>query len=308
MIGDTGPGISEDELAELFAAFKQGQAGEDVGGTGLGLTLSRHLAEGMGGSLQLSSVLGQGTLAHLRLPLLSENIVVDPRATNTRVTRMLDDCRISALVVEDDIASCEILVDLLQQIGCETYAAHDGREGLAMCHAHKFDIIFTDIRMPGLNGLEMFRQLRERPNYQATPIVAVSASSLEHERTYYLAQGFQEFIGKPYAFDDIFKALRRFTAARFEGDLSDGDELSPSLAQESLHQPDLQPISSLLTDFVAAAASGDMGNCKKIMAALTVEQLGKQRHQQLLTALRQYDLERVENFLSTWLSALEKDN
>jgi two-component system aerobic respiration control sensor histidine kinase ArcB len=300
VIGDTGPGISEAELAELFAAFKQGQAGEDVGGTGLGLTLSRHLAQGMGGSLQLSSVLGQGTLAHLRLPLLSENIAIDLRDTGAQVTRMAEDCHITALVVEDDFASCEILVDLLQQIGCDTYAAHDGREGLAMCHAHHFDIIFTDIRMPGMNGLEMFRQLRQRPNYQTTPIVAVSASSLEHERTYYLAQGFQEFIGKPYAFDDIFNALRQFTAARFEGD--NHQDAPSSHALTEFPPPNLLPLHSRLQDFVAAAASGDMGSCKRIMAELTLEQLGKQRHQHLSTALRQYDLERVEMLIKQWLA------
>lgn len=300
VIGDTGPGISDDELADLFAAFKQGQAGEDVGGTGLGLTLSRHLAQGMGGSLKLSSVLGQGTLAHLCLPLLSENVLLDPRDTKVSVKRMVEGCQVKALVVEDDFASCEILVDLLQQIGCDTYAAHDGREGLAMCHAHAFDIIFTDIRMPGLNGLEMFRQLRERPNYQTTPIVAVSASSLEHERTYYLAQGFQNFIGKPYAFDDIFNALRQFTSASFEGD-DIRDKPMPSPILESLPQPELLPIKFLLQEFVAAAASGDMGSCKKLMTNLTVEQLGKQRHQQLLTALRQYDLERVEALVNSWL-------
>src|SRR5690606_971865 len=229
VIGDTGPGISEEELSELFAAFKQGQAGEDNGGTGLGLALSRHLAQGMGGSLQLSSVLGQGTLAHLRLPLANENVLLDAREIKASVKRMEDGCQVKALVVEDDSASCEILVDLLQQIGCDTYAAHDGREGLAMCHAHDFDIIFTDIRMPGLNGLEMLRQLRERPSYSTTPVVAVSASSLEHERTYYLAQGFQEFIGKPYSFDDIFNALRHFTAAIFEGD----DAIAGASANES---------------------------------------------------------------------------
>ncbi len=307
VIGDTGPGISEQELADLFAAFKQGQAGEDVGGTGLGLTLSRHLAEGMGGSLHLSSVLGQGTLAHLRLPLVSENIVLDTRQ-QPKATRMEENCHIKALVVEDDFASCEILMDLLQQIGCDTYAAHDGREGLAMCQAHEFDIIFTDIRMPGMNGLEMFRQLRLRDNYQQTPIVAVSASSLEHERSYYLAQGFQEFIGKPYAFDDIVKALRQFTAARFTDDaeVKLAGENHPALSL--LQQPDLAAQKNLLAELNKAAASGDMAKCKKIMAEFSAENIGAQRHQQLSTALRQYDLERVETLINAWLISSGNQN
>ncbi|MEN0039426.1 MAG: ATP-binding protein [Cellvibrio sp.] len=300
VIGDTGPGISEQELAELFAAFKQGQAGEDAGGTGLGLTLSRHLAEGMGGSLKLSSILGQGTLAHLRLPLVSESVVLDPRDNQQQMQRLQLGTECKVLVVEDDQASCEILVDLLQEIGCETYAAHDGREGLAMCQAQQFDIIFTDIRMPHLNGLEMFRRLRLLPNYSNIPIVAVSASSLEHERTYYLGQGFQEFIGKPYAFDDVFKALQHHARVDFDNQADVKNEARPVDDIEI----DLSPIKTLLRQLADLAESGDMSASKKLIGELTIDQLGAQRHQQLLNALRQYDLEKVEALSKRWLETI----
>lgn len=297
VIGDTGPGISEQELAELFAAFKQGQAGEDAGGTGLGLALSRHLAEGMGGSLQLSSILGQGTLAHLRLPLVSENIVLDARDTRQQMQHLQVGTQCKVLVVEDDHASCEILVDLLQQIGCETYAAHDGREGLALCQAQQFDIVFTDIRMPHLNGLEMLYRLRSLAGYSDIPIVAVSASSLEHERAYYLSRGFQEFIGKPYAFDDVFKALQRYAKVKFDG--------ASYCAQAAVviddAAVDLNPLKPLLKNLAGVAASGDMTACKRIVSELTIEQLGKQRHQQATQALRQYDLEKLESLCNDWL-------
>lgn len=298
VIGDTGPGISDEELAELFAAFKQGQAGEDAGGTGLGLTLSRHLAEGMGGSLKLSSILGQGTLAHLRLPLASENIVLDTRDSREQAQRLRTGTECKVLVVEDDQASCDILVDLLQQIGCETYAAHDGREGLAMCQAQQFDIIFTDIRMPYLNGLDMLHRLRVLPAYSNTPLIAVSASSLEHERTYYLAQGFQEFIGKPYAFNDVFNALRQFAQVEFDSAIASAGGMD-AIDDANI---DLRPITSELQNLVAVAASGDMTASKKIIAELRADQLGKQRHQQLVNALRLYDLERVELLSKSWLS------
>lgn len=298
VIGDTGPGISEQELAELFSAFKQGQAGEDSGGTGLGLTLSRHLAEGMGGSLKLSSILAQGTLAHLRLPLVSESVALDTHENQQQMQRIQMGTECKALVVEDDPASCEILVDLLQQIGCETYAAHDGREGLAMCQAQQFDIVFTDIRMPHLNGLEMLRRLRALPNYAETPMVAVSASSLEHERAYYLTQGFQDFIGKPYAFEDVFKALQHYAQVDFEHEVK---SVNDDNARDDA-EVDLNPIKSILGKLVVVAESGDMGASKKIISELTAEQLGKQRHQQLLNALRLYDLEKVEWLVNGWLA------
>jgi two-component system aerobic respiration control sensor histidine kinase ArcB len=295
VIGDTGPGISEQELAELFSAFKQGQAGEEAGGTGLGLTLSRHLAEGMGGSLKLSSILGQGTLAHLRLPLMSENVLLDPRDTQQQVSRLQPGSQCKVLVVEDDLASYEILVDLLQQIGCETYAAHDGREGLALCQAQTFDIIFTDIRMPHLNGLEMLRRLRALPGYENTPIVAVSASSLEHERHYYLTQGFQEFIGKPYAFDDVFSALKHYLHVAFD---TDNNISEPEPADDT--PVDLSLIANRLKELAEAAASGEMSVAKKIITAFTTHQLGKHRHQQLINAMRQYDLEKIEELVREW--------
>lgn len=298
VIGDTGPGIAEKELAELFAAFKQGQAGEDAGGTGLGLALSRHLAEGMGGSLQLSSVLGQGTLAYLVLPLTREQVVPEQQRLKQQVKRLEPGRKCSVLVVEDDPASCEILVDLLRQIGCETLAARDGREGLLHCASRHFDIIFTDIRMPGINGLDMLRKLRTEPAYSTTPIVAVSASSLEHERAFYLAEGFQDFIGKPYAFEDIFSSLRTFTGASFIGE--EGNEVSTGVDEEFV-VTEIAAIRTELETLARYAASGDMSNSKKMIASLTPEQLGSQRHQQLLSALRQYDLERVEKLVHIWL-------
>lgn len=298
VIGDTGPGISEQELAELFAAFKQGQAGEDAGGTGLGLALSRHLAEGMGGSLQLSSILGQGTLAHLRLPLVSENIALDARDTQQQIQHLQLGTQCKVLVVEDDHASCEILVDLLQQIGCETYAAHDGREGLALCQTQQFDIVFTDIRMPHLNGLEMLYRLRSLAGYSDIPIVAVSASSLEHERAYYLSRGFQEFIGKPYAFDDVFKALQRYAKVKFDG----ASYKTQAVIQVDDAAVDLTLLKPVLKNLAAVSASGDMTACKKIVSELTMEQLGKQRHQQMTNALRQYDLEKLEALCKGWLA------
>jgi two-component system aerobic respiration control sensor histidine kinase ArcB len=299
VIGDTGPGIAEKELAELFAAFRQGQAGEEAGGTGLGLALSRHLAEGMGGRLELSSVLGQGTLAYLTLPLAQQHVALEHHNPKQQVQRLQTDTQCRALVVEDDSASCEILADLLRQIGCETNTARDGQEGLLQCANRRFDIIFTDIRMPGLNGLEMLRKLRTDPAYATTPMIAVSASSLEHERAFYLAEGFQDFIGKPYAFDDICNALRQFAGVSFAG-----EEVVPSTtgAEVEAAPADITALEPQLLALAKSAAGGDMSNTKKMLADLTPEQLGSQRHQQLLQAVRNYDLERIEKLIHTWLA------
>lgn len=299
LITDTGPGIAPQELNQLFSAFRQGQAGEETGGTGLGLALSKHLAIVMDGSLELTSQLGEGTQARLRLPLPVESVARLESTMSAKVACLAPGSDCQVLVVEDDQASCDVLFNLLEQIGCRTFAAANGREGLARCAEQYFDIVFTDIRMPDMNGLEMLKQLRANPSYQHTPIVAVSASSLEHERTYYLAQGFQEFIGKPYNFDEIFSALIHHTNAQFETQRHPDD--SENAIQESAI--DITVIAPVLQQIQTAAASGDMANCKKMVAELAPELLGKERYQQLLTAVKQYDLERVEELAHEWLDS-----
>lgn len=298
-ISDTGPGIAPQELQQLFSAFRQGQAGEDAGGTGLGLTLSRHLAQGMGGNLELTSQLGRGTQARLHLPLPTETIQLPTNHSPRSLPQLAAGASCKLLVVEDDKDSCDVLVSLLAQLGCEVSSAANGRQGLEACAQAEFNMIFTDIRMPDLNGLEMLHRLRQLPRYADKPLVAVSASSLDHERSYYLAQGFQDFIGKPYSFEEIFRALEKFSGARFEA--GDGEVQAAPTPDEN-NPGNLAPLFPLLRQLAQAAVSGDMSQCRRLVADFTPQQLGSTRLQQLQTALKQYNLEQVEQLATLWLS------
>ncbi len=307
VISDTGTGIAPEELSQLFSAFKQGQAGEDVGGTGLGLTLSRYLAEGMGGSLTLKSELGQGTNAYLRLPLPSETII-QPQLTQTLAQHIKPGTHCNVLVVEDDEASKEVLVDLLTQIGCATSAANNGREGLTLCENKSFDIIFTDIRMPDMNGVEMLKHIRMNPENRHAPVIAVSASSLEHERTYYLAQGFQDFIGKPYDFNDIFVALHHYAHAEFSSHQASDESTYTTSVTATETDVAITPLLPLLERLLEAAVSGDMTDVKQWLKHLDETKLGPHRYQPLMTAVRQYDLERVEQVVRHFIQEAQSIN
>jgi two-component system, OmpR family, aerobic respiration control sensor histidine kinase ArcB len=303
VVTDSGTGIPEKELSELFVAFKQGIAGEHAGGTGLGLTLSRHLAEAMGGSLQLQSQIGVGTKAFLHLPFTQESIRLSENDLE-KIKSVSLSKNVNVLVVEDDLDSNQVLVDLLAQVGCRVTAAMNGREGIDKSATENFDLIFTDIRMPDVNGLQMLQTLRAQPRYQQIPMIAVSASSLEHEREYYLAQGFQDFIGKPYAFDEIFQALVKFAGAQYDESVSENtvDDSLP-LSNEKM---DLQKIHTELEILLAYAAQGDMSNTKSTLAKLDPDALGKENHQHLMNALKNYRLEKVEALVRGWLELLEK--
>lgn len=307
---DTGPGIAEQELAQLFAAFTQGKSGEEAGGTGLGLVISKHIAEHLGGELRLHSQVGKGTHADLRLPLQIEyqaQLQTSQPLTQAKLSAT-SQCRV--LVVEDDAASREILVNLLRDIGCTVTVATDGAQGLALALSQPLDIVFTDIRMPNLSGTDMLKALRNSIAKDALPVIAVSASSLEHERTFYLGEGFHEFIGKPYQFRDIYTALQQFTAVEFTATECAAPANAPSSGQDSeksdwndAHK--LQALAQQLGALKACFNSGDMNGSKKLFALQSAQTLGASAHQKIHHALRQYDLVLAETFLDELLAEIE---
>lgn len=301
---DTGPGIAEQELKQLFAAFKQGKSGEESGGTGLGLVISKHIAESLGGELTLDSLLGKGTRAHLRLPISIEyNAQLDNNHPVAHA-KLAAGSQCKVLVIEDDLASREILVNLLRDMGCEVIVATDGAQGLAQAISQSLDIVFTDIRMPNLSGTDMLKELRKTIAKDALPVIAVSASSLEHERTFYLGEGFHEFIGKPYQFRDIYTALQKFTQVEFVT-LEDTPK-EENLTEKACwnNEAELRELQQQLQTLKASLNSGDMNNSKKLFARQSAKTLGNTAHQKIQNALRQYDLVLAESFLDELLAEI----
>lgn len=304
---DTGLGISEQELQQLFAAFKQGKAGEESGGTGLGLVISKHIAESLGGQLTLNSEPNKGTHAYLRLPIAIEyNTQLDssPQISHAKLTES-SHCKV--LVVEDDFASRDLLFNLLRDMGCDVIMAMDGAEGLALAISQAPDIIFTDIRMPNLSGTDMLKELRRTIAKDDLPVIAVSASSLEHERTFYLGEGFHEFIGKPYQFRDIYSALKRFTRVEFIAEEHAITEQNPTEKHCWSSHQELRALQEQLLILKANFSNGDMNNSKKLFALQSTKTLGIHAHQHIQNAIRQYDLVLAEKFLDELLEEVSKE-
>lgn len=305
-ITDTGPGISAQELESLFAAFRQGKSGEEFGGTGLGLVISKHIAENLGGEITLTSEPGKGTRAHLRLPLTIEQNADIDKTSLIAQAKLAEGCHCKVLVIEDDPASRDLLVNLLKDIGCETFSAINGKEGLQQAIAQKPDIIFTDIRMPELSGTDMLKALRNTYAKNELPVIAVSASSLEHERNFYLGEGFHEFIGKPYQFSDIYSALQNFAGVQFITTVNmTAPETSDEPERADWHNPaDLAILYRQLETLKIALNTGDMNASKKLFAQQSIQTLGKESYQKINNALRQYDLVLAEQFLDGLLAEI----
>ncbi|MBI2503276.1 MAG: response regulator [Candidatus Latescibacteria bacterium] len=215
---DTGRGITPEEQETLFQPFQQGQAGLQRGGTGLGLAVSKRLVELMGGELRLESTPGQGSrfFFGLHLPPAAGQIRQELQGEWNRVVRLAPGQQVKALVADDVAENRAILAQLLQTIGVEVHLAVDGAEAVELFQRQKPDIVFMDIRMPVMDGMEAMQRLRADGGQQALKIVAVSASTLEHERQHYLEAGFDEFIGKPVRVDQIYRCLAEQLGVEYE--------------------------------------------------------------------------------------------
>ncbi len=212
-VEDTGPGIGADEQRELFQPFVQTASGRRAKeGTGLGLALSRQLAQQMGGDVVLGSASEHGCTFRIDVPLQpAQADAVVPEAR--RVVSLAPGQPAWRILVADDVLENRVLLrSLLAAVGFDVREAPSGAVTLELWQAWQPHLIWMDKRMPGIDGLEATRRIRALEAGQRgrqTKILALSASALDHERDAILAAGCDDFLGKPFREDAVFAAMRR---------------------------------------------------------------------------------------------------
>ncbi len=217
-IADTGVGIAQSELDSLFEAFVQTESGRNSNvGTGLGLAISQKFVALMGGKLQVTSAVGQGTT--FTFDLGCEDIEEPHHAPSPlKIVRwhLADGEPSYRILVADDVAeNREILVELLKQWGLTVFEARDGEEAIAQHHQHHPELIFMDIKMPKLNGIDAIQQIQTESSSPLPKMIAFTASAFEEDRQNILATGCDDFIRKPFRQEDILKSLTRHLHAQF---------------------------------------------------------------------------------------------
>jgi signal transduction histidine kinase/DNA-binding response OmpR family regulator len=215
---DTGRGITPEEQEILFQPFQQGEAGRREGGTGLGLALSQRQLELMGSRLELESEMGKGSRFsfELSLPQATAEVKEGDDTEWTRVQGLAFGNEVKALVADDIEENRAVLAQLLRNVGVEVLLAIDGQEGLEMAIENRPDIVFMDIRMPRMDGLESMQRIREEMGENGPKVAAVSASTLEHERKRYLEMGFDDFIGKPVRVESLYASMAELLGVEFD--------------------------------------------------------------------------------------------
>ncbi|MEH2205133.1 MAG: CHASE2 domain-containing protein [Nostoc sp.] len=216
-IEDTGIGMSPDQLEKIFLPFEQvGEAGQRSEGTGLGLAISQKIAVLMESQIQVQSHLGEGSLFWLDLTV-SVPLDHDWRGGSLPVTdyiptpQKITGIQGSApqiLIVDDDRIHCSMLTNLLQEIGCRTLEATDGKHGLQVAIEHNPDVILLDLAMPNMDGFELMVHLQANPQTCSIPIIVSSASVFEENRQRSLEAGATAFLPKPLQIDELLNRLR----------------------------------------------------------------------------------------------------
>jgi signal transduction histidine kinase/CheY-like chemotaxis protein len=223
-VHDTGIGISEEAQKNLFQSFTQADASttRKYGGTGLGLAISRKLVELMGGTLNVTSRLGEGSTFSftLQLPKQKADAPGDrpPVATfeysgnahTTASPTIPKDTHV--LLAEDGKVNQLVAVRLLQQLGCTVDIANNGLEAVEAWRKNQYRIILMDCHMPEMDGYEATRRIRElemKQNSKPTQIIALTASTMEGDRELCLAAGMSDFTSKPISKQALDAALKK---------------------------------------------------------------------------------------------------
>jgi signal transduction histidine kinase/ActR/RegA family two-component response regulator len=210
VVEDSGRGIAPGEMEAVFAAFEQTASGQHSGeGTGLGLAISKGFVELMGGRIEVSSTPGAGSRFDVTVPLeaaADRRVLAEPKRV-VGANHAGSPARM--LIVDDHAENRLVLTGLLSPLGFELREASGGEEALAIWRKWRPRLIWLDLRMPGIDGLEVARRLRaeEQAAGETQPclIVAVTASAFEQDRAQLLDSGCDRIVSKPFSADAIFE-------------------------------------------------------------------------------------------------------
>jgi PAS domain S-box-containing protein len=295
-VRDTGPGIPQDRLEQIFKPFSQadGSITRKFGGTGLGLSISGDLIGQMGGTISVDSVMGEGSTFHfsIRMPVAQPTrtdawamgtgvLVLDPAAVPDR-----DLLKCHVLLVDDIAVNRLLALRLLESMGHRVTVASNGLEAVQQVERNDFDLVLMDLQMPVMDGYEATLRIRQREaaGSRHTPIVAMTAHAMQDEKQRCLDAGMVGHVSKPISKQALWIAVQQHALPRTTRDLPKGLPSLPTPkptpthaaeltnAQAVTSEPAMPPVSALavkpgpLRD--EAAALEMLGGDRELLAEL----------------------------------------
>ncbi|MGB0909540.1 MAG: MHYT domain-containing protein [Nitrospirales bacterium] len=261
LVEDTGIGIIPEHLQRIFESFQQVHDQKvKVEGTGLGLAISQKLVVLMGGTLQVSSTIGEGSAFWFDLDL--------PEGAEHDSSRRQPEAKIigvtgskkRVMVVDDKLDNRMFLYDLLSPLGFEVSEAIDGEDCLKKIQAASPDIVLMDLRMPKMNGLDATRQIRQSTGLEQVIILAISASSFEHNRKECTEAGANGFLSKPFRINRLLELFRDHLHLELQYEATDECAVSAAPQVEGVGATIVIPSNDELNLLLNLAMRGDIKN------------------------------------------------
>ncbi|MEO1683768.1 MAG: ATP-binding protein, partial [Cyanobacteria bacterium J06631_12] len=305
---DTGVGIAVVDLDKLFQAFEQvGDRKRQAEGTGLGLAISQQIVSLMGGHIEVSSQLGEGSQFSFE--------VTCPVATDWAQQSTLRDGRAIVgyegesrrlLVVDDHWENRAVLKSLLDPLGFEIEEAEDGEEGLAAVHSFQPDLIITDLAMPGMDGFEMIQKVRSQESQKRQSIVVSSASVAYADQQKALDTGGDAFLPKPVDISELLRIVadQLNISWRYEdrADITTDEEKAlvtdacPDAVTASAKAK--TPPVAIIESWLLLARQGKLRKLRQSLEALASEDVQYARFvEPVLSLAKQFQAEAIEDLL-----------
>lgn len=242
-VTDTGPGVSAADRARLFEAFVQTESGLAAHqGTGLGLAISAEYAHLLGGQLEVQSAVGEGSTFSFSLaaaPTTTSATAISNRPNNRKIVGLVPGQTARRILVVDDVPlNRKLLSQLLINVGFDVRVAESGQEAIAQWQDWQPDLIWMDMRMPGMSGIEATQQIKKLDKRHQTVVLALTASAFEENREEAIASGCDDFVSKPIQTSEIFEKMARYLGVQYQ---YEDTEKSP------LAQPASEPAAPKLT-------------------------------------------------------------